>query len=86
MFPKGEENYFDHFIDKFVVDLEAEFIQQKVHEGNKGFLCGFGLFFDFLMLPDGLCQDILERRKQHDILKRVTDKGNTPEYLFWLHH
>ena len=46
------------------------------------FMCVFVLFFDFLMLPNRLCQDILERRKQHDILKIVTDKGIIPEYLF----
>lgn len=41
LFPKGEENYFDPFIAKSIVDLEAEFIQQKVHNGNKSpFLCG----------------------------------------------
>ena len=40
LFPKGEENYFDPFIDKSIVDLEAEFIQQKVHNDNKSpFLC-----------------------------------------------
>lgn len=40
LFPKGEENYFDPFIDKSIVDLEAEFIQQKVHKDNKSlFLC-----------------------------------------------
>lgn len=38
------------------------------------------------MLPNILCQDILENRKQHAILKRITDKGIIPEHLFWLHH
>lgn len=66
-FLQGEENDFDLFIDKFLVEHGSriswgQMVQQKVPRVNKSYIC----------VPKCLCQDILKRAKAEQFSKKST--------------